>query len=49
VPQVGEEPPDELSAESLFDPAATARIVALWVITPTISVLGAYLLFSVLV
>jgi PiT family inorganic phosphate transporter len=49
VPQVGEELPDELSAESLFDPAATARIVALWVITPTISVLGAYLLFSVLV
>ena len=48
VPRVGEEDPEELSAESLFDPAATARIVALWVITPTISVLGAYLLFSLL-
>lgn len=48
VPRIGEEDPEELSAESLFDPAATARIVALWVITPTISVLGAYLLFSLL-
>jgi PiT family inorganic phosphate transporter len=46
VPRVGEEDPEELSAESLFDPAATARIVALWVISPTISVVGAYLLFS---
>ncbi|AZH24715.1 inorganic phosphate transporter [Haloplanus aerogenes] len=49
VPRVGEEEPEELSAESLFDPAATARIVALWVITPTISVVGAYLLFSLLI
>ncbi|MDQ2056372.1 inorganic phosphate transporter [Halobellus sp. H-GB7] len=49
VPRVGEEDLEELSAESLFDPAATARIVALWVITPTISVVGAYLLFSLLV
>lgn len=49
VPRVGEEDPEELSAESLFDPVATARIVALWVITPTISVVGAYLLFSLLV
>ncbi|MFB6142109.1 MAG: anion permease [Halorientalis sp.] len=49
VAPIGEEDPRELSAESLFDPAATARIVALWVITPTISVLGAYLLFSLLV
>jgi PiT family inorganic phosphate transporter len=48
VPRVGEEEPEELSAESLFDPAATARIVALWVITPTISVVGAYLLFSLI-
>jgi PiT family inorganic phosphate transporter len=45
VPGIGEEDPDELSAESLFDPAATARIVALWVITPSISVVGAYVLF----
>jgi phosphate/sulfate permease len=48
VPRAGEEKLGELSAESLFDSAATARIVALWVITPTISVLGAYLLFSLI-
>ncbi|ESS08622.1 MAG: phosphate/sulfate permease [uncultured archaeon A07HN63] len=48
VPRVGEEDPDELSAESLFDPTATARIVALWIITPTISVIGAFLLFSLI-
>lgn len=48
VPRVGEENESELSAESLFDPAATVRIVALWVITPTISVVGAFLLFSLL-
>ncbi|MFB6153111.1 MAG: anion permease [Halodesulfurarchaeum sp.] len=48
VPSVGEEAPEELSAESLFDPAATARIVALWVITPTIAVVGAYALFTLL-
>jgi phosphate/sulfate permease len=48
VPKVGEEELAELSAESLFDPAATARIVALWVITPTMSVVGAYLVFLLL-
>ncbi|MFB6111754.1 MAG: anion permease [Halobacteriaceae archaeon] len=48
VPPVGEDSPDELSAERLFDPAATARIVALWVITPTLAVVGAYGLFSLL-
>ncbi|MFB6120784.1 MAG: anion permease [Halobacteriaceae archaeon] len=48
VPDVGEENPEELSAESLFDPAATARIVALWVITPSISVVSAFVLFSLL-
>ena len=46
VAGIGEERPEELSAESLFDPAATARIVSLWVITPSLSVTGAYLLFS---
>ncbi|WP_302080203.1 inorganic phosphate transporter [Salinibaculum rarum] len=45
VPRVGEEDPEELAAESLFDPTATARIVALWVLTPSMSVVGAYLLF----
>lgn len=47
IPGIGEETP--LSAESLFDSAATARIVVLWVLTPSIAVVGAYLLFSFLV
>ncbi|MGQ4556858.1 inorganic phosphate transporter [Halobellus sp. GM3] len=48
VSSIGEKDPEELSAESLFDPAATARIVALWVITPTMAVVGSYGLFSLL-
>lgn len=48
VPPIGEERPSELSAESLFDPAATARIVVLWVLTPVLSLSGAYILFSLI-
>jgi PiT family inorganic phosphate transporter len=48
VPGIGEERPDEMSAESLFDPVASARIVSLWVLTPTLAVIGSYLLFSVI-
>ncbi|WP_433623148.1 anion permease [Halomicrococcus sp. NG-SE-24] len=45
VPPIGEEKLDELTAESLFDPAATSRIVILWVLSPTLSAVGSYLLF----
>ncbi|WP_256390826.1 inorganic phosphate transporter [Natronoarchaeum rubrum] len=45
VAPIGEEELDELAAESLFDPAATSRIVFLWVLTPTLSAIGAYVLF----
>ena len=45
VPSIGEESLTELTAESLFDPAATTRIVALWVLTPSLSVVTSYLLF----
>jgi phosphate/sulfate permease len=48
VPSIGEEDIEELTAESLFDPAATSRIVVLWILTPTISVVGSYLLFRLL-
>ncbi|MDY6819330.1 MAG: anion permease [Halobacteriales archaeon] len=48
VPRIGEEDPQAIPAESLFDPRATARIVILWVVTPTLSVVGAYLLFSII-
>jgi PiT family inorganic phosphate transporter len=46
VPPIGEEDIEELTAESLFDPAATSRIVVLWILTPSLSVVGSYLLFA---
>jgi len=45
VQPIGEEDPEEIPAESLFDSAATARIVVLWLLTPLVSVVGSYLLF----
>ncbi|MFB6082885.1 MAG: anion permease [Halorientalis sp.] len=48
VPEIGAEEPEEVTAESLFDPAATARIVTLWIVTPVLSVVGSYLLFALL-
>ncbi|MFC7198021.1 inorganic phosphate transporter [Halospeciosus flavus] len=48
VPPIGEEDIEELTAESLFDPAATSRIVILWILTPSLSVVGSYLLFALL-
>jgi phosphate/sulfate permease len=48
VPPIGEEDIEELTAESLFDPAATKRIVILWILTPSLSVVGSYLLFAFL-
>lgn len=44
IPAIGEETP--MAAGNLFDPEATARIVVLWVLTPSMAVVGAYLLFS---
>ncbi|MFB6267563.1 MAG: anion permease [Halodesulfurarchaeum sp.] len=46
VAPIGEEDPEVIPAESLFDPRASARIVFLWVFTPTLAVVGAYLLFD---
>jgi hypothetical protein len=48
VPAIGEEDIEELAAENLFDPAATSRIVILWILTPSLSVVGSYLLFALL-
>jgi PiT family inorganic phosphate transporter len=39
---------EELTAGSLFDPTATSRIVVLWILTPSLSVVGSYLLFLLL-
>ncbi|WP_199722772.1 hypothetical protein [Haloplanus aerogenes] len=46
IPPIGEEEIEELTADSLFDPAATSRIVILWILTPSLSVVGSYLLFT---
>ncbi|MFB6151167.1 MAG: anion permease [Haloarculaceae archaeon] len=48
VPSIGEEDADELSAEALFDPAATSRIVVLWILTPSLAVVASYVVFSLL-
>lgn len=47
VPNIGEEEPEELLAETpvLFDRVATGRVVFLWVLTPTISTVGSYTVF----
>ncbi|WP_254536444.1 inorganic phosphate transporter [Halomarina litorea] len=45
VPSIGEEDPAALTAGDLFDPAATARVVVLWVVTPTVAAVAAYLVF----
>jgi len=48
VTPIGEEDMEELTKESLFDPAATSKIVVLWVLTPSLAVVASYLLFSLL-
>lgn len=45
VPEIGEEENDELIASELFNPKATARVVTLWILTPTISAIASFLLF----
>ncbi|SIR56048.1 inorganic phosphate transporter, PiT family [Haladaptatus litoreus] len=46
VAKIGEEDPDTLDASDLFDPSTTARVVGLWILTPSISAIASYLLFS---
>ncbi|MFB6132381.1 MAG: anion permease [Halanaeroarchaeum sp.] len=45
VPGIGDEDPDSLSPGNLFNPATTGRVVGLWILTPTLSATGSYLLF----
>jgi PiT family inorganic phosphate transporter len=49
VQPIGKEEPHRLNRKALFDPAAVSRIVLLWVLTPTLSVVGSYLVFLLLV
>jgi PiT family inorganic phosphate transporter len=48
VPKIGEEDPDRLTAEDLFDPSSTGRVVMLWILTPSISAVSSYLVFRFL-
>ena len=49
VPDIGEEGPADIDERSLFDPRAAKRIVALWVLTPSLSVAASYPVFVFLV
>ncbi len=46
VQRIGEGDPEALVGTDLFDPAATARVITLWVLTPTISAVASYLVFE---
>jgi PiT family inorganic phosphate transporter len=45
VPSIGEEDPAELTASDLFDPAATGRVVSLWILTPSLAAAASYGVF----
>ena len=45
VPDIGQEGPADLDEKSLFDPTAAKRIVIMWILTPSLAVLGSYPLF----
>lgn len=46
VRPIGTVDADRMAAESLFNKAAAARIVFLWILTPILSVAGSYLVFT---
>ncbi|WP_135829929.1 inorganic phosphate transporter [Halorussus halobius] len=46
VQRIGEEDPADLDTADLFDPAATGRVVTLWILTPTISAVASFALFT---
>ncbi|MFC4405214.1 inorganic phosphate transporter [Haloarchaeobius iranensis] len=46
VARIGEEEPNELKASDLFNPGTTARVISLWILTPSLSAVASFLLFS---
>lgn len=46
ISKIGEEDPESMERTELFSSAATARVIVLWVMTPTLSALSSYLLFE---
>jgi PiT family inorganic phosphate transporter len=47
VPAMGEEDSADLAAD-LFDPSTTGRVIALWILTPSLSAAGSFLVFEFL-
>ncbi|ERG98840.1 MAG: phosphate/sulfate permease [Haloquadratum sp. J07HQX50] len=47
VPRVGEEDMSELAEANLFDPGTTGRVIFFWLLTPSVSAVASYTLFSV--
>ncbi|WP_435095266.1 anion permease [Halorubrum sp. N11] len=48
VPDIGAEGPADIDERSLFDPAAAKRIVTMWVLTPSLAIVGSYPVFAFL-
>ena len=46
IAAIGDEDPDDVAARDLFDPSTTGRVIALWILTPTIAALASYLVFA---
>lgn len=48
IPDIGAEGPADIDQRSLFDPAAAKRIVTMWVLTPSLAIVGSYPVFAFL-
>lgn len=48
IPDIGAEGPADIDQRSLFDPAAAKRIVTMWVLTPSVAIIGSYPVFGFL-
>ncbi|MDY6779424.1 MAG: anion permease [Halobacteria archaeon] len=46
VPPIGEEDTQEIPETELFNAATTGRVITLWILTPTLSALGSFALFT---
>ncbi len=46
IPRIGEEDEATLTANDLFDPGTTGRVIFFWLLTPSVSAITSYALFS---
>jgi Phosphate/sulphate permeases len=49
VPDIGTEGPADIDEQSLFNPAAAKRIVTMWLLTPSLAIIGSYPVFAFLI